>query len=445
MKSFWVSRKAIMINQRYNRSRSFTMMWKNLFCWSLIFIFQFLPCKAYSRENILTGSISALQWFDSNIDRTNQDERSEWTTTLSPEISISSAGQHDTLAFIYSPEFSLNNRTEKGRVDHYLSLDGNKEFKKITINLHETFIRSEDPVEDEEREINISDKRGKSRYWTNAVDGQMGYIFAKDSIFSVGYSNYILNNDDQSAQDYVKHTPFASLSYSFSTRWNTVLSYSYTNGNFDEGEDLDTNDASIRLANNFNATNSVYGNFSYSTTHYRGPSEDYYILTPTVGGSYAIDPKTSLTAEIGVSFTKRDISSDEENLTYIISLDRQIDRGSISLAGQGGFDQLQFNGTPEDGLSKYWAISATLSYQLLKELESQIYSGYRQDKFIERISDEKEQFFDAGINLTYSFLQWYSFSVDYSYGQLEADNPADDYDVHRVYFRISAAKDLLKW
>lgn len=421
------------------------MTWKNIFYCSFIVALQLLPCKALGRENILSGSVSAIQWFDSNIDRTDEGERSEWTTTVSPRLSVSSLSQHDTFSFSYAPEFSLNNRTEKGRVDHFLSLDADKAFKKATISLNEAFIRSEDPVEDEERDIYIADKRGKSRYWLNTVSGQVGYTYAKDSVFSVGYSNAILDNDEQSTGDYVKQTPNAHLSYSFSTRWYTSLSYSHTNGNFKEGEDLDTNAASIRLGHNFSPTNAVYGDFSYSKTHYRGPTDDYYILAPTVGWNYSMNPKTTLAAAIGVSFAKRDMSSDEENLTYSLNLEREIERGTISLAGQGGFDQLQFSGAPEDGLSKYWAVSASLNYQLLKALESTVYSGYREDKFIERVADQKEQFFDAGINLTYSFLQWYSFSTDYSYGQLEADNPNDDYQVHRVYFRLSAQKDLFKW
>ncbi len=416
-----------------------------LICWVFAFAFLLSSGNAFGRQNTLTGRLSALQWYDSNIYRTDTDTQSEWNSVLTPAMTLTSLGEHDSLALTYAPGLVFNNRTEKTRLDHFLELDAAKEFKKTTFDLHETFIRSEDPYTSEEREIEIVDKRGKNRYWINAVAANIGYTYAEDSVLTLGYANDILKNKDQSRDDYVKHTPSASITYRFSPRWQTLLSHSYINGNFDQGEDLDINTSTFRLNHNYNPLNTVFGQFEYSKGHYRGPTEDYSISTPSAGWDYRMNPKTQVLIELGVSFLKRDVSDDRQAPLYDVAVKRELRRGSLSLGGQGGFSERRFTGVSLDGLSEFWAVNAALEYKLLEDLTSELHTTYRHDKYIERITDDTEKGFSAGAALTYSFYRWYAFSARYEYYQLNADNSTDDYEDNRVYFELIAKKDLLNW
>ena len=415
-------------------------------CGVSVFAFLFSAGSAgLARENTLTGRISALQWYDSNANRTHTNTRSEWNTVLTPTMTLTTLGEHDSLALSYSPGLVYDNKTGETRVDHYLGLDAAKELKRTTFDLHETFIRTADPYTSEERDIEVADKRGKHKYWVNAFATSVGYTYAEDSVVTLGYANDILKSKDSSTDDYVKHTPSIAVTYRFSPRWQALLSDSYINGNFKRSEDLNINTSAFRLNHNFNPLNTVFGKFEYSKAHYRGPTEDYSVATPSAGWDYKVDPKTQVTIEVGISFLKRDVKSDREAPLYDLALTRELRRGSFSVGGSGGFSERRFTGVVADGLSEFWAINATFDYKLLEDLTSNLHAGYRHDKYIERTTDDTEKGLNAGVGLTYSFLRWYAFSARYEYYKLNADVPTSEYNDNRVYLELIAQKDLLKW
>jgi len=414
-------------------------------CWVCVFAFLLSAGNALARENTLTGILSGLQWYDSNINRTKTDTVSEWNTVLTPAMKITSLGEHDSLALSYAPGLVYNNRTGGTRVDHFLELDAAKEFKRTTLGLHETFLRSEDPYTDEERDIEIVDKRGKNRYWLNVAAANIGYTYAQDSVLTLGYANSILKSKESFGDDYERHAPSVGLTYRFSPRWQTLLSYTYINGNFKVGDDLDRHISDFRLNHNYNPLNTVFGKFEYSKTHYFGITEDYFILTPSAGWEYKMDPKTQLAIELGGSFLRRDINSDRSDFFYNVALTRALQRGSFSLKGESGYSERRFAGVSSDGLSEFWTIDAFLTYLLSENLTSKLHTGYRNDDYIERTPNETEKGFNAGVSLSYAFLRWYALSARYEYYKLNADDPTSEYKDNRVYLELIAQKDLLKW
>ena len=76
-------------------------------CGVSVFAFLFSAGSALARENTLTGRISALQWYDSNANRTHTNTRSEWNTVLTPTMTLTTLGEHDSLASIPGPALSV--------------------------------------------------------------------------------------------------------------------------------------------------------------------------------------------------------------------------------------------------------------------------------------------------------------------------------------------------
>ncbi len=99
---------------------------------------------AGARVSILTGSVAIRGGYDSNIDRTQNNEISGWTTTITPALELNSQGENDTVSIGYAPGFSFDDHeTNENEVDHRFNLRGDKDFSKdFRASLRETYIRS---------------------------------------------------------------------------------------------------------------------------------------------------------------------------------------------------------------------------------------------------------------------------------------------------------------
>jgi uncharacterized protein (PEP-CTERM system associated) len=110
-----------------------------------------------------------------------------------------------------------------------------------------------------------------------------------------------------------------------------------------------------------------------------------------------------------------------------------------------GHDEQKFDGSSDDGLSKYWDMKGSMAYNLLKDLSTTLSLKYREDNFIERTIEEKEKYFESGCTLSYAFSQWYKLSIGYTFSQTEADVASNEYEDNRIFVELRATKDLWKW
>jgi hypothetical protein len=213
-----------------------------------------VPEITNARVNSLTGSISIREGYDSNIFRTQNNEISGWTTTITPTLELSSQGENNTLSIGYAPGFSFEHETEEDTIDHRFYLRGDKDFSKdFRASLQETYIRSSNTyIESETLQIEevrlIREYNRIDRLWTNTLSVQMDYEYAKESVFTLSYANHILEHlNITDADDYMRHNPRVFLSYQISPMWGFETLYSYIKGDFDESEDRTIHNPGLRI------------------------------------------------------------------------------------------------------------------------------------------------------------------------------------------------------
>jgi len=90
-------------------------------------------------------------------------------------------------------------------------------------------------------------------------------------------------------------------------------------------------------------------------------------------------------------------------------------------------------------------IKNSFNHTFTKDITGMASLSYRDDTYLERITDQKEQQLQGDALMAYSFSQWYNLSLRYTYVNQMADLAANEYEDHRILFQLSAAKDLLKW
>ncbi|MEA2082757.1 MAG: hypothetical protein U9O82_00630 [Thermodesulfobacteriota bacterium] len=411
----------------------------------LLLIFFTAPCISGARTNSLYGSVSLRQLYYSNVYHTDEDHEEGWTTILSPTIRITSEGKNDSCLFSYSPGIRYNHLTDEDDLDHDLSLSAEKDFSsRVKVTVRENFVESEEPVQDEEAGIMLSEDRLDNRYRTNSFSAGMEFEYAMDSMLELAYANNILDNERAALDDYVKHNPSASISYRFNSQWDSKLSYDYTKGNFTLSDDMKQHSSALNIGFRVTTNHKLSGEYSFSHTDFQSVSDDYSIHGETLGWDWFVNQRTDLSVSIGATQVSRDSGEDSDGFKYSLSVSRELKRGNISITGNGGFDERYFEGAG-DGLSKFWMLEGDLSYRLTENLSSGLNLSYRNDDDPNRLADNEKDTYDAGLDLSYAFGRWYSISVNYSYRQVDAELDFYDYDDHRVILEFTAGKELARW
>lgn len=409
----------------------------------------FLICLAppsQAEQTVLSGGATLRQEYDSNIYRTNRDRVSEWTTSFSPSLALVDSGQHHSLFLEYSPSVVYSQLTDSERWDHQVAALLERELtKRLTFHVRDTFIRAEDPYNDADVGIELSDSRGRNRYWTNNATAGLDYAYAKESFLKLSYANLILDNKDDTVDDYVKHTSGVSLQHQFTPHWQTELNYFFTKGNFELEDDLETHAGDAYLSFHPSAQGKIFVHGGYTATRYVGLQEDYDLIRGSVGFAHQFSSTFDWGVEGGVVTMDRDVSEDQDTFYYQGELNKKFQHGLLSFSGEGGVDDQQFDGTSERDLSRYWQVAGEFEYKLAESLTANLGCTYRQDKYWERTPEEKEDELLAEASLSYAFGRWYTARLWYAYSRRDADNESRCYDDNRVFLELGFNKEFFKW
>lgn len=447
----------------------------NLTCLALAAPF-FCPLSVTAAENMLNGGISLGQSYDSNVFRDPSNEESEWKSVLTPSLLYTRSEPTSKLSIKYAPGIVYNYRTNEQDLDQFASAGYDLLLsQKLRLHFSNTYILTDssydEPATDNETRpetggpgnpnrpdtIQLSDQRGQNRYWTNNFSTQASYEYARESTFNLGYQYHILENKNDTESDFVKHAPYLSIMHQIDHQWSTQAAYHFVKGDFDDpvssfgaplpssdSEDLTTNAADLYLYYNLTQFSKIFGHYGYSQTDYDGIQEDYDSHTLSAGATHQLSPALTLGGEAGASLLQKD--SDDTTAMYLrVSLNKAWERSSWMLSADSGLDDRQFSGVDNEGLSRYWTIRNTFNHTFTKDITGMASLSYRDDTYLERITDEKEQQLQGDALLSYSFAQWYQISLRYTYVNQMADLTINEYEDHRILLQLSAAKDLLKW
>ncbi len=411
-----------------------------------------LPSAAEASVKNLRGEIDIRQGYQSNIDRVPEGEEYEWTTSVTPRLIFSRRAQRSSLSLTYAPSYVYEWEAEEDRIDHSAGLGYDRYLaQRLLWTVDNTFVRSDDPytyaefTETDEGDIEISDRRGRRRYWTNRATTELEWEYARESFFGIGYTHAVLRNRDDAFRDYTRHSPFASLSRRFSQRWEADVSYRYTLGDFDDDEDLETHESDLYVYYRTSPMMRYFVHGGYLRNKYEETPRDYTVYTASAGIDRDLSPMRSLSLELGHSWFVRDDASDSDAFYMRAALDNSLRRGTWRIYGESGYDVRYYEGVDDDGLSEYWLAGFRIDHGISQNVAGSLSASYREDRFEERAVNEREKRFSGDIRIAYGFARYYSLYAGYGYTDVDADRETRSYENHRAYVGLSAGKDLLQW
>ncbi|HID70779.1 MAG TPA: hypothetical protein EYP35_10080 [Desulfobacterales bacterium] len=441
---------------------------------------------------------------DSLLDRNTSQQQ----VSIGPLFIFETTSSVDSLTFSYNPSFVYDFDDSQSDVDHDLSLSAYRDIsRQWRVELSERFVFSDDP-ELLGAETSSDYNRGRRRYWTNELNANSSYTYDVGSTFGAGYTYRILRNDDTGIggyEDYDRHIADLSLAHRINGEWNFSLFTNYTRGLFDPPEQetvtrteiiledlspgitdrIDTEDLSNDLSEYgaggtlnwiYSTRKTFFVSYDYSASFYDASlHNDTKLHNLSFGAQYQHTRRLSFDFGGGPTYEKTETFDANWDYNAHLNLSYDIaEHSAISAGIEKGFAQENFSSNNnllgrDRGLTEFWNYTLDFTHTLTADLTTTLYGSYR-DENQENIllgivndiqaennlaSADREAFreesiftrkiYEVGGSLSYTFLQWYTAALNYTYRKQDSELAHDSYDEHRVFLTLSFQKELFRW
>lgn len=465
------------------------------------------PFSAFGRSTTLSGSVALQQEYDSNIFQVESNREDQWTTIVSPSLTLTSEGEKDLFTIGANSDLEWDQRRDEREFEHHLSLSGTKEISqyfRVTVGNNYTYTDGS-PETDMDPALSLEDRFGRAneyqreqvarllfpeidysdddyldvlsqiterynlaspsvqsevdrilsnsssrrRSWENEFSVSAEYEFARDSILTIGYSYHLFDDRENYYDEYDEHAPYINISYRFHPQWLASVFYEYSKADYDDAGEEEVQSTGASLAYDLTLNDQLSASYGYEKTKYDAPGRiefDEQNVELSWGHNQEFGQHLVLTSTLMGDYIDRDIDFDERGVSGSISLTRTIQRGSLFISGNIAMDERD----ADDGWDKYQrsgALAGGLTYQIFEDLTGSLNASFEK-RYDWDLTNNKSTFDDygAGAGLSWSFSRWYMLSLNYTYDRLDAkDTLVSGYYEHTVMLQLSAAKELLKW
>jgi hypothetical protein len=413
-----------------------------------LILFTGVPAHAQTRIEV-TPMITVSETYDDNINLTRTNKVSDYITVVTPGVALNLSREHTNLQLNYAPSFyryaendDLNYTAQSAGLNF-----GQDLVQGLRFNLADTYLQSEDPLQDPQNIQGLRQTRNK--YWTNITNASFGYTFGAQSQVNVGYSYYYYRNDEITLDDSTVQNPYANLTYWFDVKNGAEVTYGYTDAQFTRDDNLlaasdyTSNAAGMRYLRRFTPNSKGYVGYNYATFDYeRFLPQDFGVHSGLVGLDHSFSPEYTVAASVGYFIRVNEITDNQDGPTYSASLIRRFAGGSITVGGNGGwsYENLQQGVGLTSGFSQYYGGYVNGTYEILERVN--IYGGlsYRHDKY----TLDKSDYFRGNCGVRWDFLRYYFVALDYSYIDRSEDLGLNEYTDNRIMLSIGASK-LYQW
>ena len=411
--------------------------------WLLLASLLFFPAGVWADTRVeITPRISVSEVYDDNIYLDDTNEESDYLTTVSPGINLTMSSQRTSLSLDYSPTwvwYDKNDQNDTVRHAGTLAFAQNVT-QHIRFNLTDTYVRSEEPLETTE-DVE-STRNTRNTYQRNTGSASATYQFGPENTFDLGFRHSYLENEDPTLDDGTIQNPFANMIYWFSIKNGIQLNYGFTKAIFwrDDGglpgDDYDGNEAGITYIRRFSRQTRASAGYGFTNRIFQGATEDYEVHELDVDLGHEFSPDLSLNLGIGYFWQLNEVSKNETGYTYEALVEKRFNRGSFSVGGRGGWDELYLE-AERRGFTRFWSANTTIEYRLLERLSCYAGASFRHDK---DSANRKWETMRGNGGLRLGFLRWFSAALDYSYTERDDDINTGDYKVNRVMLTLTATK-----
>jgi len=400
--------------------------------------FCMIPSFSYARLEA-TPSISVSELYDDNIDLEKTNKKIDWVTTVSPSINLNLVSENNSLLFSYAPTVvRYKNEEQYNTVRHSGTLSFSETLSKhLKFDLDDTYVRSEDPIEQTAGIYGI--RQTRNAYQRNTGDGSISYLFGTEDTIKLGYHNSLLKNKDITLEDNIYSNPSTGLTYWFNIKNGIEFNYQRIFANFSRDDNNIPSDAytgnnvDIKYNYRFNPHTTATLGYNLNTRVFNGATENYDVHEGTIGLTHAFSDKASFALSGGYFQLKNERSFDDKGYSYNVSLMNNFNRGNLTITGSGGWRE-GYQEAIRTGFIKYWGMDSRFNYQIMERWNNYARLSYMQNK---EETGRKYKTYSGTYGWSISFLKWFSLSVDYSRANRHDDVSTYNYVDNRVMMTVA--------
>lgn len=387
---------------------------------------------------LTTGIEYTDNYFLSN-DNPGSEAESEWIGYVSPGLTVNMDGRRLGLLLNYDPSYNMYDEySDRNYWEHVTDATGTWQVTRhMGMTLSYGFIRTEDPIDDEDLTI----RRGRNIYDRHSSEARIDYRFGTENTIYVLGNYGQLNNEDATIQDTEEYGGGAGVVYWFNIQWGIDFSIEQNWAKYEDSEISDGSEAyedfkefvgRMRLNRRFNRQ--VTGYVQYQHTDHRFDDEivetNYRVYDGAVGVEYAIS--SSMDFGLEVHYFVRDFkdSEDESGTPINLSLTKRFSQGSITLSAEGGYD---YTTTAAENLGYYVYYGGMLEadYAFTRRFSGDASIGYTYNDYRDQVPSRDDDVYRAGCGLSFQLSRWLTTRLGYTYNAVESNIEANDYVENR--------------
>ncbi len=412
-------------------------------------------------ENLTYTDNLFLSSDDDPADPKESDGYSLFTPGFTGAISSRTMGASISYNFGYTRYFEWSSQNSW---NHNMNMSGWYALSRHTrIDVSDGLVYTADPLSDRNFAItqppdstlpeDYTTRRAREPYLTNYGSVSITHQFGRDDSIVVEYGNGIRHDfgdystgpetDQYRSSNYMRHTPRATITYWFNSRWGVELEGTYDQGNFKDQADTKSGTGRIRLNRRFSPHFDIYSEYTYYTISYDEDQEEngtaifsqnYDTHSPILGLNYSIAQDLSLECHAGAVIQTMDQADTTVTFSGGLSLAKSYQHGSVRVYGSTG--QAQGVYTDEAvGPSIYFETGVSGTYQILEDLSCNVYGSFRRDDYGRANNDSmsgdsggSDDTYGAGIGFNWHPYPWLGFDISYSFRQLVSGRDTGLYD-----------------
>ena len=325
-----------------------------------------------------------------------------------------------------------------------LSLNTGYNWSRISFALSDSLV-----LDDDQFRFTQGLESERRRFLSNSLSPQVRYAFSRRSSTTLGYTNEVVVDLEDSELDAVTHSLTLGFQYRFSRAVDSNVSYSavYLDRRL-EGEDELSHNIAASLGWGLSTRTSLL--FSLNLLL----EDDSETIQLSTGVRQQLSSHWSFFISVGPSYVSRTTegdgseSQDREQDFFVnweASLSGQIaSQTSLALTTSQGIDNTSGD-VADRGLVLRTAAGAALNHAFTPNLRSTVSINYGRNDLLEnRTPDDvsesnEEQFVIAGLSAVYVFTSTLSLSLSYEYEQRFSDTDEDDFLENRVTLALSTS------
>jgi hypothetical protein len=389
-------------------------------------------------------SLGVTEEYTDNFNLSQTDKESNFRTTISPGVTLLINGARTRGRLSFTPSFSYDSSNDDTNL--FVAFSGAVVWEVtpvFTLTAADTLSVSDDYL----TAGTLSLRRERSKYISNIFSLYGDY--RRDTLSVSPY--YVLSTFfDEGGQDTVTHSVGVTLSKAFLIRNTATVGYEYlVSDTSDEGEDTSGHQVTLSLAHQLNVETSVGLSGSYAHRYVSGGglpgSDEYYIVTVSVFGSYTVRGIWSASASTGYTWLRAiDVSprvpTDSESLPFVSAQVSYfaLPRTVLTLHGYSGFSE-SFSRGENFGVVQTYGVTGTASYAvtpLVGAFASAFWNSSEETGVAGGVEGDPEETWGVSAGLSYQALRWLSLGLTYTHTRALGD---DGFTENRVTATATAS------